>query len=162
MPSSNPESQTTNPGFRPFFQAPKSNGFANGNTENQLNGSSKFSNLKEQIKAENTQIIKNQEALSASNLKAEIPKILTEAVGKKMANNQNYTLVPANSQISGDTAPWDGNVPQSPDEDEREELNLAEINQSVVTGLAQKHQELLDDIEKCQPSVLLKMASKMR
>ena len=70
--------------------------------------------------------------------------------------------MPVNSQISIDSPPWDGKVTEEPDEDDREELNLGEVNRSVIADLAKKNQNLLEDIEKCSSSILLKMASKMR
>ena len=65
---------------------------------------------------------------------------------KPKIKNQNYTVVPENSEYNitppsqkGSTQTlWDGCVTKQPDEDTRHELNLPEINMGVFKSIFDK------------------------
>lgn len=59
--------------------------------------------------------------------------------------------------------PWEGTVAEQPDEDTREELNVPEINESVIKTVFEKNMDVVKMIQANQYQALLeKMAFRMR
>jgi len=118
--------------------------------------------IKQKIAAENEIIIANQQqpavqAPTATQLLI-VDSLRTSSV------NQNYTQVPANSQLSPtqQAQPWDGTVTTQPDEDLLEKLNLPEINTTVFETIFKNNQETIQEVETVAPVLLTKMCGRMR
>lgn len=96
--------------------------------------------VQNQILRQNKQILENQKKLKSERVFA---KVNAENLNK----NQNYTVVPNNSQVSYVDKPSRVVKPfqfkeamEQPDEDCREDYNLLTANGDILKGLAERNQ----------------------
>ena len=84
---------------------------------------------------------------------------------KKIITNQNYTKVPANSDDDKEQEAgihWDGTVDHVPSSEDLEDLNLPEINGSVLKTTFDKNRETLQKLTTQDSSCLTSLCFRMR